>query len=435
MTAHRRRIIVIGFLALLGTFLGCAEVTEPSIGPAHTSKEIHLPLTHAEAIRLASSAAPTAAAWRARLDGARAALMQSRRLPNPGFEASWEDFGLWPGSTNEVLQQTFSLTAALADICARPYRERAAEFELRAEEAAVRAEIADLSAEVVAAYDDIVFLRQRAAALGAAAKAQKERADALRRLVKQGLESSFRAETAAVDLLEADGDAFTARSAAEIAEVSFTFAIGCVRPLPELLLADEPDTTSADAARDLESMLTEAAVSRPELEEADFRYRATLERARLEAHRLRFLPTPGFGGRTVDGDARGTATLNVELPIFDDGEAESGRNDAELLASAATARRSAATVASEVTKARLSVVQADETLDRFVRQELAERRRLRELAGLLFDAGEISLDERDAATAQMLAAEVAEIDALAKCAAARTTLAHALGRFAPHGER
>src|SRR5882762_2616456 len=99
MRARRTSSVLAGLLAVLA---GCRSVVEPALPAAWTEADAAGPLTHADCVRLALQSAPTAAAWRARLLAARAALDQAGRLPNPHLELAWEELDVFSNAARPL---------------------------------------------------------------------------------------------------------------------------------------------------------------------------------------------------------------------------------------------------------------------------------------------------------------------------------------------
>lgn len=386
---HRRdRVIALG--CALAALCGCGTVEEPVIAPGWDAVRADHPLSRAECVQLALDFAPTAAQWRARLDAAGARLDQASRSANPTLGAEWEDFGL---SRNAVtaLQTTFPLGIALADVFSRARRQSVANHELAAVVADLLTERRTLALSVCTTYDELVAARQ-ALALATELTGIADRAQsAAARRVEVGLDAPVvlaRAETEAAELraqLVLEDDEVRSK------EMAFSFALGFRRPVA-LRLADELLPIPATDETDFEILLADAARTRPELAAASARYAAALDEARLTASPVRFLPRIAGGPRTNGGHLFGIASLEVELPIFDRGEAERAANSAALLVAAAELRLAAHEVTREVLTAAALATDAR----RFLHDHalpLAERRRdLRSRSEQLFAAGEIDFD-------------------------------------------
>ena len=416
---------------LAGSLCGaaCRAVEEPSIAPGWEASAAEHPLGHDDCVRLALSAAPTAAAWRARLDEARAALREARTLPNPSLEGSWEDFGVPWGPTSAPLQQTYSLAESLADVVARPRRTAAARYELAATEADLRAERQSLASGVSGAYDDLVEARQRVdLERELLAIAERERA-AAEAQVRSGLYARVTLERAEAELMQARGELAKAEAEARARELELAYALGFERPVA-LELSEPMSAPGPEAALDREAQLAAAARRRPELTAAEARYRAQLERAKLAAGPVRFLPRVSAGARDTGGEASGVATLDVELPVFDRGGAAFDRERAALLAGAADLRTTARAVASDVDRASERLASAQGYLRDHALAMEARRRSLREAVERLLPAGEASWEELIQARRDEVAASLERLAAERALAGAALDLRTALGELA-----
>src|SRR5690349_1004267 len=85
-------------LFALACAAGCASVEEPKLPLPLAAEAAAAPLTRAQCVEFALQSVPTAAAWRARLDQAHAALASAQRLPNPTLALNFEDLGLGGGA-------------------------------------------------------------------------------------------------------------------------------------------------------------------------------------------------------------------------------------------------------------------------------------------------------------------------------------------------
>ena len=410
-------------LALVAAFAaGCATVTEPVIAPDWKIADVPKPLTHADCVRLATQSAPTAAAWRARLLAAQAALRQAGKLPNPTFSAGWEDIGL----TGTNVQQTFSIATELQAILSRPRLEAAAQHDLDATRDDLLAERRKLAADVCRAYDDLVAARARVTlAPESIAVAERVRA-AAERFVAAGEKSRYELDRADAEIAQARADQARAQADARADELALAFAIGFTRPVP-LLLAE--GLTPAAEPQVMDMLLVDAASRRPEIAAAAARYRAQLERAHLTAERLQFLPAPSGGIRKTGSDTSYVASLDVQLPIFDSGAAADDAASADLLAAAAELRRVTRDVGDDVIAAFERADAADTYVSVHARPIAERRHALREEAERLFAAGEIEHADVIQTTRDEIDARGALLDAELAAALAHVDLAAATGQI------
>ncbi len=429
--------------ALLAVALAaCHSVREPQIAPSWTAAAAAAPLTHADCVRLACAFGPARSSWRARLDAAAAQVEAAGALPNPTLLLEWEDFALFEHVPASALQQTVSLSGAIGELLTRGRRREVAQHDLDATLADLLTERRQLALDVCRAYDELLAARRDAALARREADVAASHRDGLQRLAAAGEEPVLAAATAAAEATDADATATAAQQAAAAQELAFAFALGFERPVP-LQLA-EPIDTADWPDRDLEQQLAAAIATRPELAATAARYQAELERLRLAASPLRFVPIVGLGYRRLDHQQLATGTIETSLPIFDAGGAEVAAGDAALLAAAAAARQAAHSVAREVCQALQAAAAA--STQRQARTQLAERRTaLRSAAARWFAAGELTFAdlrepvraelqaERDRNTADLAVAAATwplRIDAL--LAALQPTIAADLGFALPH---
>ena len=408
-----RTLRVTTVLVFLG--VACRTVVEPQLPEPHAPQLAAQPLSHAACVDLALRSVPNHAGWQARLLAAKAQVRAAGTLPNPRLNASWEDFGI--GGAAHPVQQTFGIAFALEALLARGRREAAATHQLAAEIADLRAEQVLVAVAVAKAYDRLCTDRLRVALRREGLVMTERGKDALAKFVEAGLEAKVALDRAAVEAARARAEVARAQAQERLDEIELAFALGFARPVA--LQLSEP-MTPADTIQivDLQELLRQAAVARPELAAAQERYAAELERAHLQAAGLRFLPTATFGPRIESGEVRGVASLDVELPIFDSGSAADAAQNATLLASAAEARRQAQKVASEVAMAVERHAGAAQLVVRELDPLAAARRGIREQLERLFAAGEVSFFE-------VITARRDEIEAALDALAARAALSEA----------
>jgi cobalt-zinc-cadmium efflux system outer membrane protein len=401
---------------------GCASVEEPKLPPPLAPEAAEQPLTRAQCTEFALHSVPTAAAWRARLQRARAALAGARKLPNPTLGLSFEDLGV--GSV--PVQTTLMLGEALADVFARKSRTATAEHELAAEKARLLAERGELAADVSRAYDELVAARARLALdrdLVAIAQTQRK---GVARFVELGESPRLELEKAQAECLDADLQAAQDESAARAREIELAFALGFERPVP-LQLAEGLAPALEEEASELEPLLARAAERSPRLEAAREDYLAALERAHLAASGLRFLPVVRAGPRSLDGQTLAVVELESELPLFDQGQAGNSAASAELLANAAALRAAAHELAREVSLAHAATAAAEQRLEQQVRPLAAQRVAIRQHTERQFEAGEASYLELVSVRRDEVKARVGVLDTELELAGARTELARVLG--------
>lgn len=433
VTTHNSRywffvsIAAVVFVVLLTT--SCGTVVEPVIPPDWDKDRAQRPLTHADCVQLALESAPTAAAWRARLAMATAALKEAASLPNPTFTGSFEDFALPGPKVVDPLQMTFSLAYAINEILQQPDKESAATADLRAARAELMKDAQLLAAETCRMYDRLLFARRRVTLESDLETASEKQSDAAHKFASEGVGSRLDVERAEAELVEARVERAKAEREAREFEIEFSFALG-FRRWYAIELADGP-TTTTDVVDDLEALLRSTTFARPEVLAADAHYEAALVRARLESKRLKFLPTVSPGYRRLGRENRGIAELSVELPIFNSGEATEAQSSAELLAAAAEARSAAAKITNEVTRAVFRVNATREFRDGPARELVERRVRLHADTERLFLAGESALQDVILAARDAVNARLRALDADQEAAAASVEFNAAMGRYAP----
>jgi cobalt-zinc-cadmium efflux system outer membrane protein len=408
-------------LVLLLACAGCATVEVPQVGPGWTAPDAAKPLSREDCVRLATHDAPTAAAWRAKLLGAQAAARQAATIPNPTLSVGWENLGLHDSS----VQTTLTLAESLAALVQRPGLSAAAEHELAATRADLLAERAKLAVETLHGYDELLASRRKAALAAEAVDVARRLRDASAKFVAVGEKASVEARRGEAEFEKARADEASAAADARAKELAFAFALGFDQPVPLTLRDGFRVAPEAPA----ESDLLAAAQSRPEVVASRERVAAQLERARLSARRLQFLPTVGGGPRREGEDNSAVVSLDVELPIFDRGDAAADSASAELLAAAAGVRRVVRQVGAEVTAARERAAAATAFVRDHARPLADARRVLREEFEKLFAAGESSFEDLVVARRDEIEARTALVEAELALSLASTDLAAATGRL------
>ena len=415
-------------VALVLGAVGCRTVEEPVLPASWSEAEVDHALSHAECVALALRSAPTAAAFRARLDLARAALAQAGALPNPGLALSWEEFRLPLLATSTQVQSTVGLGWALDEVFTRDARESVARHELLAERASLQAEAGRLAVEVAGAYDALVDARARVALLARRAAQADQAREVAASTARAGLGSVLDAPRADADWAQARADRALAEADADRLQLALGYALGLARPAALELAEGRSEPPSVDLDDEL-ALLDEAAAARPELQAARERYAAALERCQLVGGAARLLPTVGLGARRTGSATTGVASIDVQLPVFDSGGPAFAQQEALLLDAAAELRAAARSVTQQVREAGRRLAWADAWLhdhaDDLVRRHVT----LSEHAARLFAAGEVGFDEVSSTRRAALDAELSRLDALHERAAAGLDLAAALGRI------
>jgi len=369
--------------------------------------------------------APNQAAWRARWQAARAAVTAAGTLPNPRLSVGWEDFGL--GAATGVSQLTLSVAASLARLASRPARTRVARHELAAMRARIDIERLRIATDVWLAYDDLVAARRRVGVT----KEVESLADLARagvaHLVDVGTRPRFDLERAEAELARARMSTFQALAEERAVEAALAFTLGFAEP--EHLTLAEPMTRSTVDLKDVVALLRDAVAGRPEIREASEAYNVARARAQLTASRLRYLPDVALGPRLTGGDWFGVASLDVEIPLFDDGRVADASARADLIAAVSCVRRTAHEVAREVSLARMRSEQAREFLKVHARDLTRRRRALLEKTRSLYEAGEATYAEFLQARRDDVDARETVLSAERASARAEVVLSAAVGRL------
>lgn len=408
------------FVVALAASTTACSVPRPAV-VSRASPTLNGPWSRARCVAAAIEAAPTAEAWRARLDHAHALAAQCSAWPNPSIHLEWEDLAAPQGVP---IQTTVSILESLSALATRSAHAAEAEGEREAVAHDVDAERIWISGQVLHEYDHVLIARARTKLARDAVIERQKVADAVVELAAAGEAAYVDVSLASNDLDHARTDLAESIRSERETELALAFALGFERPVA--LELSEPLQLEVDD-RDLESMLRIAADTRPELAAALARCRTRCEASENTHRRLSFLPTMTVGRRSADGTISGVASIEVELPLFDRGDAAADASDAAALLASADVARVARDVTQQVVAARERSIDAHAALDR-ARSTVERRRHLVEDCEILFGAGEASLTQVQAAHVELVTARKDLLDATAAAAAARVDLEAALGR-------
>jgi cobalt-zinc-cadmium efflux system outer membrane protein len=363
---------------------------------------------------------------------AQADLWSAGRLRNPTFFAS----ARWPAGGKGASDVEWSLTAEVLEDFLIPLRQRVARAQVAAAESRVAQAALDLAAEVrTAAYELAARqeVRRRLAAIadvghlaGEFARRQSEAGD-INRLdleVQQAAAEQARLELVRIDAqLQADRERLNG-------------LLGLVPPATGWTMSAElPPLPAAD--RLPEDLEARARGQRLDLAAADARV-ASARAAFDLRRRTRLSPAAVDLGvdseRNPDGSRVTGPTLQLGLPIFDQGQGDLARLGAELRQAEDQRDALAAGIGAEVRTARAALLAARTVADAYGQTVLPLRRRILRETQLNYNAMQRSTYELLAARAADLAAEREGVDALRDYWLARVQLERAAGGRLPGPE-
>lgn len=443
-------------LALGGVLLcGCTGPAQPAAdsAPAHSSSleaAPPWPAASAEGASLEGSAQARLGGDPLSVEGAvRLAMVQNRglralfdglgvtqadlaaagRLPNPVLFGSVR----WPDGPPRGPDAEFSITGDLFAAFLIPLRKSMAARHVQAEEARFEQAALDLACEVRVAAYSLQASEELLSALRESAEAEEAAAELGRRQYEAGntpkLEMSLRESAAAearLAVIRAEGRLAADRQA-------FLRLIGAgdeagsvsVEPLRYQLPADE--ARPAD-------LVALALRQRPDLAAARLRVDEVAQAYRLAA-KTRLLPTPVRLGvdteRNPDGSRVTGPQLTLELPIFDQGQAELARLAAEGRRLEDEKERLAIDIAAEVRTARDAVASARAAVGVYEAAVVPARQAALAETQLAYNAMLRGPYELLAAAAAARAAEVGRIESVRDYWIATARLERALASGAP----
>ncbi|HLG53105.1 MAG TPA: TolC family protein [Steroidobacteraceae bacterium] len=315
-------------------------VWPPAEGGTHAAPELREPVTLPSALALAFTRNPDIRRQYARLGIAHADLQEAARIANPRLSLAWLD-----PSNGARDQTTRAISASFADLLLLPARRRLSAVEFQRVELAVAASLVSLAHEVETAWYSHVGALQVATMRDAVAIAAESEATLAQRFHEAGnigrLELDLRQTAAARARIEA----LRARSGAAGSRTRLANLLGLqagtVWQTAERLPAPPETLLSRDE-------LVQRALSQ-RLDLAAVREEVTMLEDALgvtKSWRLLGLVEAGYKReRETDGSRLRGLTLNLELPLFNQGQGAVARAETRLLD--AVARREALSLAVE----------------------------------------------------------------------------------------
>lgn len=299
------------------------------------------PLDAARSVELAYRQSPRLREQFARLGLGRAAFEDARRLPNP-------QFGFSRLHGDQGTRITRSIGIGIGDALLLPLRRRLAEAEFERVQQVVADELLRLGTEVEVAWFSAATAMQVAAMRDLVARSADQSATLAQRFFDAGNIDRLALERELAAAAEARIDAARAHSRMLRARASFADLLG-------LPMDADWELQSGIAAPgtwllDVDSLSTVASERRLDLSAAKARV-ATREQALSATRRWRWLGSLDLGFEREsepDGARMRGPTLDLELPIFDQGQGEVARAQAELLRARAASDALALSVRNEI---------------------------------------------------------------------------------------
>jgi outer membrane protein TolC len=325
----------------------------PAAGESEAAPEIPEPLTLPAALEIAFTRNPDIRRQYASLGIARADLMDAARISNPTLSLEW----LNP-NTGGRDQTSQGISTSFTDLLLLPARRRLSAAEFRRIELAVGSKLVALAHEVETAWYTHVGAQQVATMRDAVAQAAQNEAALAQRFHEAGNTSRLQLDLQQAAAARAGIESLRARSDAVVSRVRLADLLG----LPAKADWHTVDrlSTPPDKAQSRDELISRALSRRLDL--AALREEVTvLEDALGVTGRWRLLGSVEAGyrqEREVDGSKLRGPTLNLELPLFNQGQGAVARAEAELLDARTRAEALALAVENQVTSAveRLALV-------------------------------------------------------------------------------
>jgi outer membrane protein TolC len=337
----------------------------PDTGETDAAPEIREPLTLPEALAIAFTRNSGIRRQYARLGIAHADLQDAARIANPTLSLAW----LRPSNGGRD-QTTQGISASFADLLLLPARRRLSAAEFRRAELAVGSELVALAHEVERSWYAHVGARQVAAMRLAVAEAAQNEAELAERFHAGGNISRLQldlqraaATRARIEALQAESDAADGRQ--RLSNLLGLPAKAAWRTVDRLATPPDESLSRDELTERALSQRLDLAAAREEV--------ATLEDALGVTERWRLLGSVDAGykrERETDGSKLRGPTLNLELPLFNQGQGAVARAEAQLLDARARAEALALVVENEVTTGVLQLNLARNISERYRRELL-----------------------------------------------------------------
>ena len=351
------------------------------------------------------------------------------RLPNPTLGASVR----WPQDRPRGPNVEFGLTAPLLDSLLLPLRTRIAQDQLAQVQRRVVHEVLSLVAEVKRAAYEVLARQDIRARLAVIAEINDAAADLSRRQYDAGnipnlelAQTNVSAQQTQLDLLRADADLRAAREhlnrllglMSGQTEWRLSGSLPVLPPTDPTL--DNLEALALDQRLDLAAARSQVGIA---------------EKALNLKRRTRLLPgTVDFGVDTEREAGGGRVTgprLDLQLPVFDQGQPEVARLAAAVRQAQDRADALAADIGSDVRTARDALRAAREAAEFFQKNLLPQRRLILRETLLHYNAMQKSPYELLLAKEQQQTAERMSIEVLRDYWLARTELERAIGGRLP----
>lgn len=362
---------------------------------------------------------------------AQADLMAAGRLHNPTFSASIR----WPDHRPQSPNVGLSLVADLLDDLLIPVRKKVAREKLTQAERRVSHEVLALAAEVKTAALTVQGRRQFRARLAAIGDVNAAATDLAQRQYDAGNINRLELMNQQVVVQEAKLELVRTDAQLRADREKLNRLLGLSGGQTNWKMSDElPALPAGEMAFD---NLEEIAVAQ-RFDLAAAKSQVALAEAALGLKRkTRLLPASvGVGVETereVDGSRITGPTLELALPIFDQGQADIARLEAERRRALNSCDALANAIRSEAREARDALLAARETAAYFETTLLPQRRLLLRETLLHYNAMQKSNYELLAAKERLLIAERGSIEALRDYWIARAELERVIGGALPAG--
>jgi outer membrane protein, heavy metal efflux system len=340
-----------------------------------------LPLTESEVLARLSPASPRVRAMRAGVDLARADVLMAGRWPNPRVTVDRESVG-------GVTEFMSMVSQALPINGYRGLQIQAATALVNASSSRADDELRRARADLRLAFAQLVAAQVRERELTAARDRLRGLAEILARREAAGDAAGFDRLRAEREVLDLDADRAVAATDRARAQATIAGFFADPTEAAQIVAVDAP--TARPPLPPIEALFEQAQsrgdllALRREIEAATFSERAA-ERRRIPDPEI----VAGTKSSTVGGgDIGSVVTVHATVPLFDRARPERALARARAAQAEARVEALRASLRSEITALRASVVERRETAERYRSAAVAGAGEIERIAQVSYDAGE-----------------------------------------------
>jgi cobalt-zinc-cadmium efflux system outer membrane protein len=397
----------------------CATAPAPRPWRPTPAERLSAPLSLGDCLNLAFANDVRVAQWRANLQSARADLAATREIPNPSFQATWEDIGLKDAAGQSLATSAYGLDFPIFFWWTRGPETDAARAGVRSRQAANAGEHRQLAREIGTAYYALAAAQRRERFERQLLATEREELRLAQESFKLGDVAQHHVDQAEAELMQAQADLDAAGHECRLQGLALAFALGADRPTPvqarddddassPVLLADLPTSGPLPQALEREILARDPTLAKARAE------RQAAE-ARLAAEQRRRLPLSDaqlLASRKNDPEGMaGLIEFSVPIPLFNWRGAAVRKARAELDAARAAEEQARRDVVARLTDAWERFEYARRHCESSVQPLVRRRASLAQASRDLFAAGQIGYLDLLQAQRDWIQAELAGVEA------------------------